>query len=361
MGEPEVVEVVEVTGPGCTAAQLAQLAAIERARDAELYPERPDVGDDEVRLALFQFPAREPRRVWLATVGGEAAGSVVVALPQVTNVVQVYVDLTVVPALRGRGVGAALLHAALAAQAPDRRLVGTWVPETAGDVGERWCERLGLTFRQTERMSRLVVADLDPEQQRRWIDDAPARGLGYRVVSWRGPYPDELLPQICVAFDAMADAPRDDVEHEQPRATPALVRDGEASVRGLVDQFGSLAIAPDGAAAGITELGVNIARPALGDQGDTAVVPGHRGHALGRWLKAANLRAAIDAHPELVGVETYNAETNPWMLAINVEMGFRPYRRFACFQGERAGVLDALVASRARPRDGREAVTARGE
>ena len=80
----------------------------------------------------------------------------------------------------------------------------------------------------------------------------------------------------------------------------------------------------------------------LGDQGDTVVVAEHRGHRLGRWLKAVNLLAAMDARPELRFINTFNAESNPWMLSINEAMAFRPFREVHTVQGPVADVLDAL-------------------
>lgn len=100
----------------------------------------------------------------------------------------------------------------------------------------------------------------------------------------------------------------------------------------------TLALAPDGAAAGLSELQINTHRPELAGQGDTGVVADHRGHGLGRWLKAENLRLALDVEPRIRVVETYNAESNPWMLDINVAMGFRPHVGYEAFQGEVAAM-----------------------
>ena len=83
-------------------------------------------------------------------------------------------------------------------------------------------------------------------------------------------------------------------------------------------------------------------RPSVGRQGDTGVLEAHRGHGLGRWLKAENLRRALAHQPGIEVVETYNAESNPHMLAINVEMGFRPHRSFSTWQGAVAAAADAL-------------------
>ena len=108
------------------------------------------------------------------------------------------------------------------------------------------------------------------------------------------------------------------------------------------DPVTTLALAPDGSPAGMTQLLVSRHRPEVGQQDDTGVLPAHRGHALGRWLKAANLRLARRHEPALAVVETYNAESNPWMLAINVAMGFRPHVTYRWFQGSVVGARAAL-------------------
>jgi hypothetical protein len=115
--------------------------------------------------------------------------------------------------------------------------------------------------------------------------------------------------------------------------TPELVRDYERADAAVKEGFGALAVTADGAAAGFTELQVNRHRPTIGFQGDTVVVAAHRGHRLGRWLKAANLLQVLDAHPGLRTVTTDNADSNEHMLAINEAMGYRELRTVLTAQG----------------------------
>ena len=336
MGKLEVVE--------ATASDIEELVVVHAAIDRELSPDLPPIGPDELALLLFQYPDRRPQRTWLARVDGVPAGTLKLMLPAHANVTHAEPLALVAPEHRRRGVATALLHTALDAVAVDRTIVSAWVETPAGAA---FSERVGLTNRQDIRNGRLIVADVDAEQQRRWIDDAPGRDAGYRIVSWRGPAPEEHIDAICAAFDAMADTPLDDLDFDIPVTTPEILRDGERSSQGMFEPFGSLALDADGAPAGITELEVNLHRPVTAQQGDTAVVPAHRGHGLGRWLKAANFAQVLAAHPDLRYVTTYNAATNPHMLAINDEMGFGPYKSFRACQGDLPAALAALDELRA--------------
>ena len=59
-------------------------------------------------------------------------------------------------------------------------------------------------------------------------------------------------------------------------------------------------------------------------QGDTIVVPEHRGHRLGLRVKLANLELLAARHPDVHRIGTYNAEDNRFMLAVNTALGYRP-------------------------------------
>ena len=60
---------------------------------------------------------------------------------------------------------------------------------------------------------------------------------------------------------------------------------------------------------------------------DPAVLPDHRGHGLGLWLKAAMLRRVRARWPAVAEITTGTADDNRHMLALNAALGYRPLRR----------------------------------
>jgi mycothiol synthase len=316
-----------------------ELVALQRSIDAIRDPDDPPV-PAEVLIPELEVERPEQRTgTWLARDGGELVGYLSGGI-RIEGENKGYAEFGVeVPSdRRDHGVEHALVAAALPWMRDQGATSLCWWAEDGAD--RKAAESMGLTFRQQERCSRMPVAEVDQIQQEEWIAAPRARAAGYRVVSWQGPCPDELLDAYVVAFSAMADAPVDDLDWVPLQGTPARARRHERWIAEVGQTiFSSLALDADGAAAGMTALCVHPARPWFGMQEDTAVVRAHRGHALGRWLKAANLAQVVDAVPELGVVQTYNAETNPWMLAINVDMGFRPYRAFYCHQADIGDVV----------------------
>jgi mycothiol synthase len=330
------VEALDVPVAGSVADELV---ALQRRIDAVRDPDDPPV-PAEVLIPELEVERPEQRTgTWLARDGGELLGYLSGGV-RVEGENEGYAEfgIEVPDEGRGKGVEQALVAAALPWMRDRGATSLCWWAEDGAD--RTAAESMGLTFRQQERCSRMQVDDVDPVQQESWIDAPRARDAGYRVVSWRGPCPDELLDPYVIAFSAMADAPVDELDWVPLKGSPERARRHER----WIDEVGqtiysSLALDAEGAAAGMTALCVHPARPWFGMQEDTAVVRDHRGHALGRWLKAANLAQVREAVPDLRVVQTYNAETNPWMLAINVDMGFRPYRAYYCHQADIGDVV----------------------
>ena len=320
------------------------VVTVPQAIDLELDPSDPPTPRGELAGRWFA-PAPDRRmHVWLATMDGTAVGAAVSEqeLDGVNDAVAA-LDAMTDPAWRQRGVATELVHAALPVLAADgvTSLVG-WTPTEAGAA---FCAALGMTHRSDERCSRLRVADVDARQQQRWIDDGAVSAPGYRLEGWVGVVGDEWIEPLAEALAAMVDKPLDEVDWQPQALTPARVRERERSWGRMgYDTVTSLALAPDGTGAGASQILVSRLRPPIGVQADTGAVAHHRGHRLGRWLKAANLRRAREHQPALEMLETYNAESNPYMLAINVDMGYCPHRVYGSYQGGIAAARTALGA-----------------
>lgn len=324
---------------------FAAAVAIYRAVDAELTPDDPPVPAEELHGQLFTSSVDKRLASWVATIGLEPAGVLTASLPldDDNRTLAVVEDLEVVPDQRRRGVAWALLQAVLPHLVDDGR--ASLVIDTRSDAGVALCQRLGLTARQEERISRLRIADLDPAQQEEWARGEPAAAAGYRLVQIGDHCPEELVEAYLTAKISMGDVPLGDLDYTVPQWDADVLRSREARwQQQRVSCARTLALAPDGSGAGLSEIFIGLDRPTMGWQGDTGVRAEHRGRRIGRWLKAVNLADARRLEPRLAVVETGNAQSNRWMLAINEAMGFRPHHVVTAFQGDLPKALEVVSA-----------------
>ncbi|MET9409856.1 GNAT family N-acetyltransferase [Streptomyces sp. NPDC002935] len=234
-------------------------------------------------------------------------------------------EIAVHPAERRKGVGGALLDAAVVAARGDgrRSLVSEARADSPGDrfLAARGFRRvLALTF------ARLPLPELDLRAVT-GITERPHSG--YELTHWDGVVPTELAPTYADSRRAMDDMPMEDSDQgidvwdvERVVAVAEVV-----SERG--DALHTVAVVDrsDGSIAGFSELVV----PGDG-RGDaqhygTGVLPEHRGHGLGLWMKAESIRLARLRYPELTGLLTDTADSNAPMIGINDTLGYRPTHR----------------------------------
>ena len=90
--------------------------------------------------------------------------------------------------------------------------------------------------------------------------------------------------------------------------------------------------AASGEIAGLSVVTVDGEQPTQGHQHDTSVVGKHRGHRLGQLLKADMVRWLAEAEPQLKYVDTFNAESNTHMVAVNERLGYRVMAREPQYQ-----------------------------
>ncbi|MER7909812.1 GNAT family N-acetyltransferase [Streptomyces sp. NPDC096068] len=274
---------------------------------------------------------REHMRVHalLALAGGLPVGAARLELPTRDNTRLLSFRLAVPPGLRGKGIGSALHHAVTATAVREGRsslLTHLDLPLDGPDgPGAAFATARGYTLRNTELRQRLrLPAD---EDRLRSLATPTAAAADCRIVSWSGRCPDRYARRYAFLRGMLlGEAPTGALRLEAEQWDVARLRAEER----LNEQQGrtvmtSMALAPDGSAAGHTVLAAGQAGHAF--QWDTLVLPGHRGRGLGILLKAVNLLRLQRDAPSTVAVETTNATQNVPMRAINDRLGFTPLER----------------------------------
>ena len=247
------------------------------------------------------------------------------------------------PEHRGRGLARMVGEPVLMTLADNGRIrLDTHV--IADSVSEGFPEKLGLQKVYGDKRSRLVLADLDHQLMRSWIDRAEERASEYELLYMEAPYPDEVLQKYCDLFLIMNTAPREAFEAEDEVLTPEVWRDTEAKELAGGNAL-HLCVAvhkPSGDFAGYTVIKTQGLEPDQAWQWDTGVDPAHRNKGLGRWLKAAMIDKLAADYPEVDRIDTYNAGSNEPMLNINIAMGFKPILLTNAWQGDLAKARELL-------------------
>jgi GNAT superfamily N-acetyltransferase len=316
-----VIEVREVDA--ADDADVVRCAAVLTAYWREvLGPDEPAYEVDEMANTLRDSPPDTEVLAWLALDDGAELGLAVLDLRtgRGNDHLAWLPDLYVQPHGRRQGAGRRLLdEVVVASRARDRTLVAG--AHVAGDeAASAFAAAVGAAGALTDDQNRCRTADLDPTMLRAWLVEP----RGYSLVTWDGRCPDDLVERFARLHDAMNDAPTSDAVNPWV-STPELVRQREDVLvsTGVVRWTVAARHDASGDLAGFTELDLSPFRSWLARQGDTGVAVAHRGHGIGRWLKAVNALRLPDERPDVTSIETWNASTNDHMNAINRAMGFR--------------------------------------
>ncbi|HUP84616.1 MAG TPA: GNAT family N-acetyltransferase [Acidimicrobiales bacterium] len=160
----------------------------------------------------------------------------------------------------------------------------------------------------------------------RWVADAASRSADYELLGWDGPVHDEHMERWLDLVLVMNTAPRDDLDLNDFTLTAEEVREHEriAAAGGYEPWTLVVRHKETGAWAGFHDVMYDPTQPQYVYVDSTGVRPEHRGHALGKWLKAAMTLRVLDERPGVTHIRTGNADSNDAMLGINREMGYRP-------------------------------------
>lgn len=288
-----------------------------------------------IQITALTDPASRPssfRLAWVAAdPDGNPAGSAYLRV--FTGAGQDHLAelaLAVHPAERRKGVATALLEQALAAAtAESRRSV---IAEADADsAGAKFLAARGARKVLTLTFGRLALADADM--------DAVAAAVaqphpGYRLIAWDGAVADELAQTYAESRRAMDDMPMDDTDYGTTTWDVDRVREVAKAVadRGELLHTVAAVAEEDGSIVGFTELVVEGDGEGDGQHYGTGVLPEHRGHGLGAWMKAESIRLARETHPRLAGLLTDTADSNTYMRAVNDRFGYAPTHKTVTYQ-----------------------------
>ncbi|WP_371657650.1 N-acetyltransferase family protein [Streptomyces sp. NBC_00280] len=231
---------------------------------------------------------------------------------------------------RRQGIGTRLLEAAVtAARSDGRRSVVAQAEE--GSPGDRFLADRGFRRVLALTYARLVLADADLTEISR-LAELPHPG--YLLTTWEGAVPPELAQSYADSRRAMDDMPMEDTDYGTVAWDVDRVLAAAEAVAGRGDLLHTVAAldTTDGSVVGFSELVVPGDGQGDGQHYGTAVLPEHRGHGLGRWMKAESIRRARQRHPGLTGLLTDTATGNAPMLGINDELGYAPTHRAVEYQ-----------------------------
>jgi GNAT superfamily N-acetyltransferase len=297
----------------------------------------PDFPVESLRRHMVRLAKPWPNmteRALLASADDAVVGFASATLPSLENTGTLYLDLRVHPDHRRRGIGTRLLEEIYAiARDHQRDLIE--IQTVAALPGGIARDEAGKAF-----VGRLADAPALHEVRRRWsADRAPAAieqlAVGYSLVYWRDRSPDDIVDGIA-ALDSrlILDAPMGDLQVEPEKFDVERVRATEAARRDRGDHFYCAAARHDatGAVVAYTMISFDNGIDDHAWQQITIVDPQHRGRRLGLAVKQANQEYVRSHEPLLRDIDTWNAESNTHMIAVNEQLGYRPVDAWQIWQ-----------------------------
>ena len=312
-----------------TEAELAERVAYTNLLRREVLPDDPPITVAQVRAALAAQPDRIHTYAFrLKDSAGALVGNATTSVDahERDNPDVLVAGINVLPAHRRGGHGLRPL-AELVALADDlgkTRIVGDTYE--GADAGPAFADAIGAIPRQANHLNHLPLADVDRSMLEQWVAEAADRSADYELLGWDGPVPDEHVADWLDLVLVMNTAPRDELDLNDFTFSEEQLRDAErvAAATGQEDWVLVARHRETGEWAGFHNVGWDPNQPRYVYVGATGVMPEHRGHALGKWLKAAMTLRILDERPDVTNIRTGNADSNDAMLGINRRMGYRP-------------------------------------
>jgi GNAT superfamily N-acetyltransferase len=340
---PDVVEIqpLDADDGALVGRVVTMLEAVRQADSPWVHPRTVTELQGELRYGWELDPGRH----FVALADGHAVAAGQLVTTKWDNLDLAWLDVTVHPEHRRRGIGTTMLRCLVdEAVVAGRTKLG--IDGWDAVAPRRFAERFGFTLGSRAINRRQHLDGLDLDGLRRRYDEARPHASAYELVRLTGRTPDELLPAVCEMWGAINDAPLDDLDIEDEVFPPERIRDYETATleRGRRIHRVLARHRETGELAGHTVVAVEVERPEIAHQHDTSVVRAHRGHRLGLLLKAEMNLWLAETEPQLRTVDTWNAESNDHMIAVNEALAYRWMGRGLEFMSTVGKVREALGA-----------------
>jgi GNAT superfamily N-acetyltransferase len=309
-------------------AMLTSYAILHAAYTAE-HPDDPLPTAPEVIAMARATEKSQQMEFWLMHDGEAAVGTYRLDLPMLDNLDFVELALCIDPPHQHRGHGRVLLaHATDRIAQLGRHQVALGVNEPADgppNRAMRFAAATGASRSLGEVRRSLDLTALDTDRLATLRAEAEKASVGYELVSWTNPCPDDLVDDFAALYARMStDAPLGDLDIEPEHWDSDRVREREATIQdqGRRQMVTAARVGPDGPLVAFTDIAATRHDPVNAFQWSTLVVKEHRGHRLGALVKLANLERLVTEAPQARRLHTWNADVNSYMISINEAMGF---------------------------------------
>jgi GNAT superfamily N-acetyltransferase len=298
------------------------------AADFEAFPADPI---DDIRPALTGLYNSEEVQLWVGSVGDRPVVATEVGFPVHDNLTLSKVRVHVHPDHRRQGLGRQAADVMLDVVRDRGRItvhVGVPAATTTADpsAGVALATSLGARRLLVEKRWLLDLEALAPHRLEALDRDARQASSGYVTVAWRDHTPAKHVADMAALTALMStDQPQGDLDLEPESWDSERYLERERSIveRGRHRFVVAALERVSGHVIAYTDVAVPGGGATVGYQWDTIVRSDHRGHRLGMLVKLANLAELRRALPDLRYLNTWSADENAYMIAVNSQIGYR--------------------------------------
>lgn len=296
---------------------------------------------EEMRADVQAVEKGRRAEAWAGVVDGEVVVSGLLEIQLLDNLSAAFMEVFTAPGRRRQGHGSAMLgHLESVARGHGRSILMVEAsfpypgPADGADAPVvSWLTARGYRLALVDLQQRLSLP-VPEERLDALAAEAAPHHTAYRLRSWAGPVPDDIVESFTVLEASIAtEAPLGDLHLEPEAADVEDLRDGEATLaRQGRTKYNTVALDAAGEVVAYTDLVTSVHEEGRAFQWGTLVRRAERGHRLGLAVKAANLRQLQRARPDITELVTFNAEVNTHMLGVNERLGFAAVERLGEFQ-----------------------------